>query len=114
MDAVQAQLEKLKKKYGLGLPDKISQIEASLATLMAGPWEEQVSTTAYRQVHSLAGSSGTYGYMEISTLARAAEAILKRSLESRASLPEDQKSQVAGLMAKIRDLAAAAARESSL
>ena len=112
-DAVQAQLDKLKKKYGRELPEKVSRVEAALATLIAGPWEEQVCMTAYRHTHSLAGSSGTYGYNEISKIARAAEASLKQCLESRAALPEPLKAQVNDLVAKLRELASAAAREMS-
>jgi|SRR6185436_16208533 len=113
MDSVQAQLEKLKKKYGRELPEKVSRMEAALAALQSQPWQEEAATTAYRSVHSLAGSSGTYGYLEISTSARAAEALLKRCLESRAPLPENQKSELADLIAQIRNLAAASARELS-
>jgi HPt (histidine-containing phosphotransfer) domain-containing protein len=111
-DAVQAQLAKLRKKYGLALPDKIAGIVAAVAAL--GPaWEEPASSTAYRQVHSLAGSSGTYGFPEISGLARAAEAILKTSLESRSPLPPADRARVAELLDRIREMAADAARQAA-
>jgi len=109
-DAVQAQLAKLRTKYSLALPEKIAAIEAAVAPLFAGPWEESVCSTAYRQVHSLAGSSGTYGFPEISSVARAAEATLKQCLDARRLLP---KSEVDVLMAKLREMAADAASRSS-
>lgn len=111
-DAVQAQLAKLRKKYGLALPDKIAALQAVVATL--GPaWEETACSTAYRQVHSLAGSSGTYGYPDITGVARAAEAILKTSLESRTVLAAADRIRVDELLGKLREMAADAARQAS-
>ena len=113
-DAVQAQLAKLKRKYGLALPEKISSLEAAFAPLFAGSWEEQVCSTAYRQVHSLAGSSGTYGYTDLGLLARSVEALIKQSLDSRSALPAARKAEVDGLMAQLREQAMEAARQASL
>jgi HPt (histidine-containing phosphotransfer) domain-containing protein len=111
-DAVHAQLAKLRKKYGLALPDKIAGIVAAVAAL--GPaWEEPSASTAYRQVHSLAGSSGTYGFPEISGLARAAEGILKPSLESRTPLAAADRARVAELLDRLREMAADAARQAA-
>jgi HPt (histidine-containing phosphotransfer) domain-containing protein len=111
-DAVQAQLAKLRKKYGMALPDKIAGIETAVAAL--GPtWEEPVTSTAYRQVHSLAGSSGTYGFPGISSIARAAEAILKTSVESRTILPAADRTKFGELLGKLREMAADAARQAS-
>lgn len=112
-DAVKVQLAKLRKKYGLALPDKVSGIEKSLAPLRSGSLEEEPWNAAYRAVHSLAGSSGTYGYPEISSVARAAEAILKQGLESRAPLSDAQRGQIDDLLARLRELAADAARQNS-
>ena len=111
-EAVQAQLAKLRKKYGLSLPDKIAGIEAAVAAL--GPtWEEPASSTAYRQVHSLAGSSGTYGFPDISGIARAAEAILRTSLEARCALPAADRARIAEMLGRLREMAADAARQVS-
>jgi len=68
---------------------------------------------AHRLAHSLAGSSGTYGYPEIGGVARAVEALLKQSLESRALPSPSQKAQIDGLTADLRELAADAARRVS-
>ena len=113
VDVVQAKLAKLKQKYGSELPNKISSVEAAFAPALAGPWEEQICATAYRQIHSLAGSAGTYGFTEISEVARAAEALLKQTLETRSPLQEAQKSQVNDLVAKLREKAADAARQAN-
>src|SRR5436190_12972617 len=110
-DPVLAQLAKLKKKYGTGLPDKINALEAAIAPVFAGGWNDSACEAAHRMVHSLAGSSGTYGFPEITGIARAAEAILKAGLESRTTPPPAQKSRLDGLMTNLRELAAAAARQ---
>jgi HPt (histidine-containing phosphotransfer) domain-containing protein len=112
-DAVQVQLARLRKKYGLALPEKISGIEAAFAPLFAGPWEEKACATAYRQIHSLAGSSGTYGFPDICGIARASEALLKECLDSRSLLTPTQKTQIDDLVTKLRELAADAARQAS-
>jgi HPt (histidine-containing phosphotransfer) domain-containing protein len=112
-DAVQAQLAKLRLKYGLALPEKISGLSAAFGTYFTGPWDEQACSTAHRQIHSLAGSSGTYGFPEISGIARAVEALIKQSLEARAPLPADPRARVDDLMTKLRELAADAARQVS-
>jgi HPt (histidine-containing phosphotransfer) domain-containing protein len=109
--AVQAQLAKLKKKYGLGLPEKIAGIEAAAGPVFAAPWSEPVLAASYRQVHSLAGSSGTYGFPELTGVARAAEAILRAGLDARETPAADQKARFDDLMSTLRELAAAAARQ---
>jgi len=112
-NTVQAQLDKLRKKYGRELPEKIARVEAVFAPLFAGPWEEQACKDAYRQIHSLAGSSGTYGFMEIAKIARAAEALLKQCLESRSIPPNPWKAQVDELVAKLHGMASLSASELS-
>jgi chemotaxis protein histidine kinase CheA len=108
---VQAKLARLKEKFARGLPEKVSQIEAGFAQLFAGPWQEESCSTAYRQIHSLVGSSGTYTFAEISGVARAAEAILKQALETRSMPPASRRTELDGLVAKLRELAADAARQ---
>ena len=112
-DAVQAQLADLKRTYGRELPGKISRIEAMLRPVFAGPWEQQSCSAAYRQIHSLAGSSGTYGFPEICGLARSAEVLLKQCLDSLALLAEPEQRQVETLMATLREMAADTARQFS-
>lgn len=103
-DALQVQLAKLRVKYGLALPEKIDGLTAAVAAQ---------GETAYRQAHTLAGSSGTYGFPEIGDAARMLEAILKERLESRAPLAPSRKVEVDGLLASLRELAVEAARKVS-
>src|SRR6185436_6167740 len=97
LDPVQAQLLQLRKKYGLALPQKAAALDTAFAPVFAGPWEEVACTTAYRLVHSLAGSSGTYGYPDVSGIARRLEGLIKQSVEARASLEAALKAEAESL-----------------
>lgn len=69
------QLRQLTQRYRQQLPEKLAQIGAL--------WKESQNDdkgaswdTLYRQLHSLAGTSGTMGLADISQLAAVAEALL--------------------------------------
>ncbi len=86
---VQKKLDDLFKIYSKNLPNKIIQIE----TL----WNEQQRhfnlikfQDFHREVHSLSGSAGTYGYSELSKAARQMEIFLKTFLNKALLTSEDQ------------------------
>ncbi|HZE97434.1 MAG TPA: Hpt domain-containing protein [Planctomycetota bacterium] len=108
-DRVQDALAKLKLKFAGDLPAKVARVEAQTAAFLAEPWKEQVCSETYRLIHSLAGSAGTYGHSELGSTARVAEGLLKGSLESRRPLGEPEKKELSAVLAKMRELAAAAA-----
>jgi HPt (histidine-containing phosphotransfer) domain-containing protein len=112
-DALQAQLLELKKAYARQLPDKVAKVEEACRAFLGSPWEELSASNTYRLAHSLAGSSGTYGYPEICAAARAAESILKTSLESRAPLAPDRREELTSQLSRLKELAAAASLPSS-
>jgi HPt (histidine-containing phosphotransfer) domain-containing protein len=85
-----SELERLKREYAAGLPEKA----AALATEARGVVKrlERGQAPAHGKVeklaHKLAGSSGTYGFMVVSALARLLEdAIAGGEFDKRA--PED-------------------------
>src|SRR5438445_4655709 len=94
LNPVQAQLAMLRKKYALALPEKAAALQVAVAPLFEETWQEQAWSSAYRQVHSLAGSSGTYGYPEISSIARALETLIHQGLASRVPLADVRRTQV--------------------
>jgi hypothetical protein len=108
-DAVPNQLAKLKQKYAAGLPEKVGKVGAQVDAFLAAPWQEELCFTTYRMIHSLAGSAGTYGYAELGNVARTGELLVKGSLESRAPLGPSQRSELGGILSKLKELAAAAA-----
>lgn len=69
-------LRTLSASYAAQLPEKISQIEDTWAVLKA-KWDANVLSDFHRMVHSLTGSGATFGFTELSHVARTLEAILK-------------------------------------
>jgi len=84
-------LEKLKKDYADQLPGKLSSIEADWQTL-CGQWAPERILVLHRNVHSLIGTSGTFGFTSLSTSARELEIILKPLLDIKdpAYIPDQQ------------------------
>ncbi len=111
LDALQAQLLELKRSYARQLPEKIARIDNAFQSFFAAAWEEQTCATTYRLIHSLAGSSGTYGYAEICQVARLAEAILKTSQESRTLPGSTAQQEALRLTARLKDMAEEASRK---
>jgi len=72
----QAQLQKLRQTYAATLPVKLDAIEEQRRTLDDG-WDLEVLAILHRQVHSLAGSGGTFGYVQLGLQAREIEIELK-------------------------------------
>jgi chemotaxis protein histidine kinase CheA len=106
-DPVQSALAKLKERYRTDLPMKVARLTEQVATFLGSPWEQDLSFTTYRMMHSLAGSAGTYGYSELGIIARGAEAILKESLESKSPLTDPRKADLNAALQQLKDKAAA-------
>jgi len=108
-DGVQNQLAKLKKKYAADLPQKVARVEEQISTFLAADWSQDICFATYRQIHSLAGSAGTYGFGELGTTARTGEHLIKKSLESKTPLGAPERQELAVVLSKMKELAAAAA-----
>jgi len=104
-DSVSSALAKLKERYRSELPQKVARVADQVAAFLGGPWEQELSYTTYRMMHSLAGSAGTYGFAELGTIARGAEAILKESLESKSVPTEPRKRELNAALQQLKDLA---------
>ena len=107
VDPVQSALARLKEKYRADLPQKIAKIAEQVAVFLGNPWEQERCFTTYRMTHSLAGSAGTYGFLEIGTVARGAEDLLKESVESKAPLNETRAAELNAALRHLKELAAA-------
>ncbi|STY31304.1 regulatory protein (GGDEF domain) [Legionella wadsworthii] len=98
---VNKRLQELFNNYSKNLPDKIGQIDASWQELKAH-FDSENFTVFHRQVHSLCGSAGTYGYLEISQIARVLEIYLKKFLDKK-SLSEEEQEIISQLLMDIKD-----------
>jgi diguanylate cyclase (GGDEF)-like protein len=76
------QLEKLKAEYRTQLPAKIEAISADWQAL-GKQWLPEVMVVLHRNTHSLIGTSGTFGFVDISKTARGLESLLKPLLEQK-------------------------------
>jgi len=74
-------MQSLYEKYESALPDKIKSIATRWDTLRTQCLSESF-TEFYRSVHSLCGSSGTYGFMNVYTNSRELENYLKKYLQN--------------------------------
>jgi chemotaxis protein histidine kinase CheA len=108
-DPIQNQLAKLKKKYAADLPQKVARVEEQVAAFLAAGWSEELCFATYRQIHSLAGSAGTYGFAELGLAARTGEHLIKRSLENKSPLGDPERQELGLILSKMKELAAAAA-----
>jgi diguanylate cyclase (GGDEF)-like protein len=88
-DKVQKKLDQLIKLYSKKLPDKIHRIETFWQELQQH-WNLVQFQEFHREVHSLCGSAGTYGYIELSKAARQMEIFLKSILNVEAINSENQ------------------------
>ncbi len=66
-------LEALRAEYAAQLPGKIVAIEQAWQAVRRDVWDAGVWDHLQHSLHTLAGSSGTYGFLSLSQNARAAE-----------------------------------------
>ena len=69
-------LEKLKGEYKIQLPQKIGAIASDWQSLVV-KWEPENIIKLHRNIHSLIGTSGTFGFGDISKTARKLEELFK-------------------------------------
>jgi HPt (histidine-containing phosphotransfer) domain-containing protein len=70
-DAVDDAFRELRMEYLASLPDRLEELRADIASLRSGNQEAGASLKV--RLHRLAGSGGSYGFVQISSLAREAE-----------------------------------------
>lgn len=95
-EAIQAQLAALKGVF-------LSQLGARLDELEAA-WALADYAEVHRQAHKLAGTAGTFGVAEVSTLARGLEQRLGRAREGLA-LTEGEFQEALGFVRQLREAA---------
>ncbi|KTC82215.1 regulatory protein (GGDEF domain) [Legionella cherrii] len=88
-EKIQKKLHDLFVLYSKNLPEKIHNIETQWHALLK-KWDLAGFQTFHRDVHSLCGSAGTYGYTELSKTARQMEILLKEILVNGLLTHEDQ------------------------
>jgi len=101
---LQEKLRSLAISYAAKLPDKISQIEQTWGRLQT-EWNEETLQTLQCMVHSLAGSGKTFGFADLSVMARMLEESLKGMVRSKTPTNEPQCIQIQKQIAQLRQAA---------
>jgi diguanylate cyclase (GGDEF)-like protein len=99
-------LAKLKAEYNAQLPEKIATI-ASDWQLLHHAWHAERAANLHRNIHSLIGTSGTFGFTDISKTARLLEEQLKPLLQHKHAtyqIPADTLASAHQLIALINQL----------
>ena len=107
---VQAMLRQLREKYLAELDDKLGDLESDLLALDRAEHFYDVFERAYRKVHSLKGSAGTYGLPILSKICHQLEEHLHQLSITPAKLPREMSDRCLAhidLMRKARDQAQA-------
>src|SRR5690349_17357315 len=110
---VNSMIDGLRRRYAANLPSKVAKAAESVSAVLAGPWNPALGDIAHRLVHSLIGSSGTYGFHELSVVARSAERILREAMESERAPDSDQGILLQEILARLGFMARALAEEAS-
>lgn len=83
---IQQQLVLLRARYASHLDTRIDQVSANINTLETLPDPDSKLEEIFRQLHSLSGSAGTFGFQRISEQSRQLELILKEHVSQHTRL----------------------------
>lgn len=89
-------LKKLKHDYAQQLPQKIDALMADWKSLQQ-QWTTEKIITLHRNIHSLIGSSGTFGFIELSKKARKLEILLKE-MQTQTTYTSDQTGSITAFL----------------
>lgn len=102
--SIQEKLAKLQSEFKLSLPQKVADIEQLWNSILSGKESDSAIHDCHRLSHTLVGTGGTFGAIEVSTAARELEQALK-SLSNNSDLSSEIKSLVSSLIVNLTDIA---------
>ncbi len=91
----------LRRYFAGRLPDRLAEVEEARDATRAAGWKGGPLRTFHRLAHSLAGAGATFGFPEVSDLARRLEVLLESAL-GEGKPPEE--AAVNGCLEGLRDL----------
>lgn len=91
---IEAQLRALRDAYIAKLPAKVDELWSDWRVFIAAPWNAASAAELHRMLHSLAGSSGTFGLSEMTHTARKAEELLKLTVERQQHLTAEESAEL--------------------
>lgn len=73
-DPVDQAFQELRREYLSSMPARLDELRADIAEFRAG--QRSATDSLKTRLHRLAGSGGSYGFLELSSIAREAESWL--------------------------------------
>ena len=107
---VQQEFARLSKGYARELPKRVLDMETALQQFLAAPIAGETMDKLRRQVHQLKGSGATFGFGDITRVARTFEALLDALARQAAPPSPEQRAQLSRLTTELRTLAERARR----
>lgn len=98
---IKQKLAALRAAFAEEIPERIRLIEELWNSLSRNRWEAGTGEDMLRLVHTLAGSSASFGYSALSSAARALEAVIKESVE-KGTPPESIADSFAASLEKLK------------
>jgi chemotaxis protein histidine kinase CheA len=86
-------IKTLRAAYKEKLPEKIASLNAEWDDLLK-KWDNEKIDSFYKLVHKLSGSSGSYGYPEISEATRELEIYLKELIHNKISITDKEMREI--------------------
>ena len=93
------EFEKLRVEYRRGMPEKLARVEKLWALVSASKSVGPPLKELCRELHTIAGSAGTFGLPQLSEAALAAETHLIAS----ATVSEEGRQQMARLLSELKE-----------
>lgn len=107
---VQEKLKQLFDEYAAKLPERIATIEKQWLDLQKQQDKKKIADF-HREVHSLCGSSATYGYHALSQAARQLETYIKILMEQDISIDKEQQQEINFLLENLKPTSAFSSQE---
>lgn len=102
--SMQAEMKVLRAVYAASLPEKIKEIEHAWQQLLTKDWNEANLRNMHRMVHSLTGSGATFGFAQLSDVARQLEQDLKQLAQAKMAPNEERLARIRVLLSELHQV----------
>ncbi|MCP4352460.1 MAG: diguanylate cyclase [Desulfobacterales bacterium] len=100
-EAAREKLLALRQNYARQLPDKLIQIKEIQNQLASGEWNDERGRVLHNLFHKLAGAGETFGFPELSHVARDGEILVKSVLDTRLEPGSYRKTEIDELVSRL-------------
>lgn len=101
--SIQKKLDLLRDQFAKNLPSRIAEIEA-LWMVLQEDWDKPKLEDLHRKFHNLKGSSATFGFSTLSSIAGQLEDIFSLLLQNETLLTPAEKANINNLINQLKSL----------